>query len=257
MANYYFLAASLPPLILGERPDISFEHLKMRLEINLRKKDLEKVVVLRRFTDLNNIRSLLLEEPVDSRGNLDEKELDEALLIHNILPIYVFDFLEKYDNVNERIKNFSALLSSFFAEEIPKQRGFLHAYLSFEREWRLVMIGLRAKELGRDVTRELQFEDFSDSLVAQILAQKDSEFYEPPMEYQDLKDLIASCGPDPWQRYKIFAQYRFKKIEALVERPLFTIDWILAYMAQLIIVEHWLELDEMKGLMILETFKST
>ena len=35
---------------------------------------------------------------------------------------------------------------------------------------------------------------------------------------------------------------------ALVEKPLFSIDWILAYMAQLMIVlQYWNELDEEKG----------
>ncbi|MBI2743482.1 MAG: DUF2764 family protein [Chlamydiales bacterium] len=256
MGNYYFVAASLPPLVLGEKPEVTFEELKARLEINLSKEDLEKTVVLRRIVDLQNIRSLLLEEPIDLRGNLDEQELDEALLIHNILPSYVFDFLDQYETVTERLKHFFGLLSKFFAEETPKQKGFLRKYLAFEHDWRLVMAALRAKELGRDIVHELQFEDFSNTLAAQILAQKDAPVYEPPVEWQELKELILSCGPDPWQRYKVFATWRFKKIEEMVERPLFSIDWILAYMAQLMIVEHWNELDEVRGKMILESLKT-
>jgi uncharacterized protein DUF2764 len=64
MTNYYFLAASLPPLELGEVPDITFRELVRRLEINLTKNDFEKTVVLRRAIDLVNIRALLLEEPI-------------------------------------------------------------------------------------------------------------------------------------------------------------------------------------------------
>ncbi len=256
MANYYFLAASLPPLVLGEKPELTYEELNARLEINLTKEDFEKVVVFRRFTDINNIRALLLEEPIEPQGNLQEKELDEALLIHNILPVYVFDFLDQYETLTEKIRFFFGLISRYFTEEIPKQKGFLKRYLSFEREWRLVMLGLRSKELGRDITRELQFEDFADPLVADILAQRDAAHYEPPIEYKELKDKLASCGPDPWEKYKVFARYKFNKIEELVDRPLFHIDWILAYMAQLALVQHWFELDEMRGKMILETFKS-
>ena len=44
MANYYFLAASLPPLVLGEKPDLSFEELSARLSINLTVKDFEKII---------------------------------------------------------------------------------------------------------------------------------------------------------------------------------------------------------------------
>ena len=256
MANYYYVAASLPPLVLGQKPEISFNELTTLLNINLTKKDLEKTVVLRRFTDLQNIRSLLLEEPIDPRGNLNEKELDEALLIHDILPEYVFDFLDQFEMLPDRLRNFFGLYSKFFAEETPKQKGFLANYLTFEHHWRLVMAALRAKELGRDITHELQFEDFSDTLVAQILAQRDALAYEPPPEWQELEELILASGPDPWQRYKAFAAWRFKKIEEMVDRPLFSIDWILAYMARLILCESWYELDELKGNMILDTLKT-
>lgn len=256
MRNYYFVVPSLPPLSLHERPEITFHELMTRLEINLSKEDLEKVKVLRRFVDIYNIRALLMEEPVDLRGNLNEKELDEALLVHAELPDYVFDFLNQFEKVSDKIRNFPGLLALFFNEEIPKQKGFLRNYLLFEREWRLVLLALRAKQLNRDVVRELQFEDPKDPIIAHILAQKDTETYNPPAEYSDLKELIASCYADPWAEHKAFAQYRLKKIAELAESKLFTIDQILSYMAQLMIIENINELDVERGSMILETFKS-
>lgn len=256
MKNYYFLVPSLPPLSLQSKPDITFEKLADRLEISLTKKDLEKTRVLRRFVDINNIRSLLLEEKIDPRGNLNEKELDEALLIKNVLPQYVFDFLDQFEKVSDRIRNFSGLLSLYFSMEIPKAEGFLKKYLQFERESRLVLLALRAKQLGRDVAKELQFEDSTDPMIAQILAQKDADQYEPPVEYQELKDLIASCYGDPWLENRVFAEYRFKKIDEISEKQQFSIDQILAYMAKLMIVEYLLELDEERGKSILDTFKA-
>ncbi len=254
--NYYFVVPSLPPLAVGERPEITFEELTNRLKICLNKVDLEKTEVLRRFIDIFNIRALLMEEPVDSRGNLNEKELDEALLVHAVLPDYVFEFIGQFEKVSDKIRNFAGLLAQFFNAEIPKQKGFLRTYLNFERECRLVLVALRAKQLGRDVARELQFEDPTDPLVAQILAQKDSDSYDPPAEYLSLKELIAACYADPWLENKAFAEYRFKKIEELAEAKLFSIDQILAYMAQLLLIENLIELDAEKGTMILDTFKS-
>lgn len=256
MRNYYFVVPSLPPLALNVRPEITFEELAARLAINLSKEDLEKTKVLRRFVDINNIRALLMEEGIDPRGNLNEKELDEALLVHTILPDYVFDFLDRFEKTADKIRNFSGLLAHFFNEEIPKQEGFLHRYLTFEREWRLVLLALRAKQLHRDVAKELQFEDPTNAIVAHVLAQKDSEIYEPPPEYAELKEVIASCYADPWAEHKAFAEYRFKKIAELAESTPFTIDQILAYMAQLMIIESMFELDKERGKMILETFKS-
>lgn len=253
MSNYYFLAASLPDLVLGQKPEISFEELKSRIEINLTKEDLDKARVFGRFVDINNIRAQLLEEPIDPRGNLSEKELDEALLVHNILPEYVFDFLDQFDTVSEKIRNFPGLVSRFFAEEIPKTKGFLQTYLRFQRDWRLVLTALRAKTLKRDLVRELQFEDFSDPLVAQILAERDAPQYEPPEEFRELKEIFLVCGDDPLEQHKAFDAWQFRKIEEMVVKPLFSIDWILSYMALLLIVEYDYELDKNKGKMIVDT----
>ncbi|MBS0620775.1 MAG: DUF2764 family protein [Verrucomicrobia bacterium] len=254
--SYYFVAISLPPLALRERVSFSFRELVARLEINLSKEDLEKTRVLRRFVDLGNIRALFLEEPIDPHGNLSEKELDEALLVHNILPAYVFEFLDQFEKVSDKVKHFSGLFARFFQEETVKQKGFLQSYLQFEREWRLVLLAMRAKQLGRDVARELQFEDLTDPFVAQILAQKDAPQYDPPSEYVDLKELVASCSRDPWLESKAFAEYRFRKVGEMAEGDLFSIDHILSYMAQLMLLEQLEALDPEKGKMILDTFTS-
>lgn len=254
MANYYFLAATLPPLQLGEKVDFSFKELAQLLEVNLYDRDLEKACIFRRMIDLGNIRALFQEESIDPRGNLNEKELDEALLFKDGMPDYVFDFLDQFETTPEKLRHFSGLFSAYFSNEVEDQSGFIKDYLTFEREWRLVMMAIRAKQLKRDITRELQFEDFNDPLVAQILAQRDANEYDPPSEYVDLKEKFLACGPDPWQQYKTVAEWRFQRIGDLVDQPFFSIDWILAYMAQLLIVEQWNELEEEKGKMILDAF---
>ena len=77
-----------------------------------------------------------------------------------------------------------------------------------------------------------------------------------PEEYKELKELIASCYGDPWLENRVFAEYRFKKIDEMSEDKLFTIDQVLAYMAKLLIIEYLLELDEERGKLILDTFKA-
>lgn len=254
MANNYFLAASLPPLVLGERPDITFDELIWRIGMNLKGEDLKKTQVFRRWIDLNNIRALYLEDSIDPRGNLSEKELDQALLLKDDLPEYVFDFLDQFETVQQKLHYFPGLLSAYFREEQAQEKGFLQHYLEFEWSWRLVLMAIQAKEIGRDVARELQFEDLKDPLVIHILAQKDMPSYEPPMEFVSLKEKYLACGPDPWQQFKEIMSWRFKQIENLIQKPLFSIDWILSYMAQLLIIEEWNDLDRAKGEVILEAF---
>jgi hypothetical protein len=254
MKNYYFLSVSLPPIAIGEKVNISFEELLFRLKINLSKKDWEQVVVFRRFLDINNIRALFLEDSIDLRGNLDEQELDAALLLQFHLPDYVFDFLGRFEQIADKIKFFPQLLSLYFVQENEKAHGFLKDYLQWEREWRLVLAAIRAKLLGRNIVEEFQMEDPFDPFIIDIIAQKDAPVYEPPTKYCDLKEIFLSQKIDLWQKNKAIASWRLDQIGNLVKKPLFSIEWILSYMAQLLIVEQWNEFDELKGSNILEAF---
>lgn len=256
MANYYFVAASLPPITLGEKPEISFEELCDRLECNLSTQDFNKVRILRRFIDFENIRQLFLSRPIDQRGNLTEKELDEALLIKEFLPQYVLDFLDQFEQKEEKLRHFFGLLSKYFQEEIPEKDGFLQRYLIFERNLRLVLLGLRSKKTQVNLAFQLQFEDVSDPIIASILAQKDASDFDPPQEFADLKERLRACGRDLWQQFQTVAHYRFEKIEELSGNLLFSIDWILSYVAQLIIAEKWVELDEARGRSQLAKYKT-
>lgn len=256
MGNYYYLAASLPPLEFPHASEGTFASLQNALELNLSKKDLEKVKKLRLFVDLTNIRLFLQEEEIDPRGNLKEKELEEALLSETMLPEYAFDFLKEHETLTDKLKAFPALLAQFFREEIPLQTGFLREFFEFERQWRLVVLAIRAKKMRRDFAQELQFEDLHDPFVMQILAQKDTDTYEPPLEYQELYDLLQACGPDPWQQNKSLCSYRFMKIQEMMSTLPFSMEWILAYLAQLMIIEQWNELNAAKGHTLLDTFKN-
>lgn len=247
MARYYFLAASLPPIKIGDTPEISFGEVLSRLKIGVRKYDLKKTIKLRQLIDLLNIRALLSGQKLDLRGNLTEKELDECLLVKYGFPAYIFDFLAQFENNAAKLVHFSGLLARFFIEEIKEAKGFLKKYFIFEREYRLVMTAIRAKQQGRDFTHVLQFEDLSDPFVVQILAQKDAESYEPPAEYLELKGLFISSGSDPWEQHKVFTEWKFNKIEELGEGKAFSIDFILSYMVRLLLVEDWQALNEEQG----------
>ena len=51
-------------------------------------------------------------------------------------------------------------------------------------------------------------------------------------------------------------KYEFERIEEMTGYPLFSLDWILGYVARLLLVEKWLELDEDKAKQILEKYKT-
>ncbi|MBT3394435.1 MAG: DUF2764 family protein [Waddliaceae bacterium] len=247
MSNYYFSSSALPAIEVGVKPTISFLEVKGLLKLNISARDYQKSVIVRRLIDIENLRALWKGESFDHRGNYTAKQLEEVLVTQEGLAEYVFDFLDKYTTTEERLKNFAALMSNFFTEEIAKSEGFLKKYLIFEREWRLVLLGFRAKALGRDVIAELQYEDPDDDIIAQIIAQKDAKSYEPPDGYEDFKSVFYEKYEDPIRLHKEVCVYRFNRIEEMLFGQRFSISRIIGYMVQLIIVERWQELDKNKG----------
>lgn len=244
---YPYVLTYLPDLQMGSEPEISFEELDQLYKDNLSVRDYEKILTLRRFYDIENIRSFWKEEPLDRYGALDENDLSEAIISRAGLPNYVYAYMDKYEHEPDRLAHFSELISTFINAEIKDSRGFVREYIEFEREMRLVLSAFRAKKLGRDLTYELRYENPEDPLVNQILAQKDSEEYEPPEKFHDLKAIFSEFANKPFELHKALVEYRFNKISQMVGFEEMTFNRILGYMLQLILVEKWMDLDQNKG----------
>ncbi|NGX57813.1 MAG: hypothetical protein K940chlam3_00709 [Chlamydiae bacterium] len=253
ISDYYFFGSALPPIHIGEPVELSFQEFKFLLEVNLNKHDQDLVGVVRRFYDIQNMRYLWMGQELDPYGILSPEELDDSLVTGIGIPDYVYEFVEKYDEKEDRLRNFPALVSAYFQNELPRTSGFLHEYLVFEQEWRLVFAALRAKHLDRNIMLEFQFEDPNDELVSQIIAQKDSKSYEPPARYEKIKALYETYRDAPVDLYQALAEYRFSVVDERLIVDFFSIERIIGYLVQLIIAEKWLELDKQKGLEILDS----
>jgi hypothetical protein len=248
MSHYYFVGTVLPTLSFDYPPEITFEKFLILLKDNLSERDYEKTRIIRRFYDIMNLRSLWLEEKLDPIGELDEKELDETLASREGLPNYVYAYLDVYEKIEERIKHFPQLLAKVFQSYQSVNDPLLEDYLNFERELRLVLVAFRAKKLDWDLSSELQYEDPEEELIAQMLAQKDAKDYEPPEKYQDLKVLLENLGDDPLALQKALDQYRFDYLESKIDMAdQSSIERILVYMIQLILIEKWTKMDKVKG----------
>lgn len=252
--SYYFALLALPPLSMKIRPDLSFEELKELLSMNLSPEDRKQWEALRQRIDLYNIRAFWLGQPLDDRGNLNAKNLEEVLLIGDYLPIYFSDYLNRYETVSDRLAHFSELAALFYRDEEGRGKGFLLQYFWFERELMLILAALRAKQTGKDVMRELQFEDPSDPLVAYILAQKDAAEFTPPKEWDALKVLFADNSRNPKKLHRSILEYRFEKIEEMYqEYTPFSTDQILGYAAGFLVAEEWFSLDREQGHLAVES----
>ncbi len=252
MSNYYFLTSIFPPIKIGEMPSIGFKELKSLLKLNLSSQDYRLFEKLLRLVDLNNIKSIWLNGPFDDRGNFTAKDLEDELLVRANLPQYIVDYLEKYDTIEDRLLNFASLYVSFFVEEMKEVDGFLAQYFQFERQVRLILTALRSKVFGKDLVSQLQFEDFSDPFVAFILAQRESQEFTPPQEYEILKTIFMDNLQNPQLLNKAILQYRFDQIEDMEQAQDFSIDRVLAFVARFMLVESLAQLDKSQGMIAVE-----
>lgn len=240
-------------MTLGQDPEIGFEEFDELCRENLSMKDYKKTMVIRSLFDLFNLRSYWKEEPFDRYGNLNLNEMGEALVARSILPNFVYDYIDKYEILEERLSHFPKLLAMFYHHVIGKTSNFLKFYFQMERELRLVLSAFRAKMLERDIFKELQYEDANEDLIAQILAQKDAQVYQPPERYEEVGELLEKYFNKPVELQRALLSFRFNQIEERLGIELFSIDRILAYMVKLIMVEKWQGMDKEKGLKIVES----
>lgn len=237
MRNYYFVAASLPDLQLHKELEITFSDLMRLFAMNLHSEDFAQIAIFRSYFDLDNIFHLLREEELDPRGNLFRWELEEALLHTQGLPEYIIEFLLRYPKDEQRLKNSHIAYELFYRRVIAQTSGFLHTYLLFERRMRLVLAAYRAKKEGRAWENELIDEERSELFTAQLIAQKEGTTLDFPLEYRSLYEKIQSAEA-PQEQNLAIAEYRIRKIDEMCDFPLFSFDYLVAYMAKFIILEE-------------------
>lgn len=238
--SHFFLSSFLPPLDLKVKVDLSFEELMTILRENLSLSELEEVKELRTYIDLLNLERLYLHEAIDPFGNLTEEELRQE----EKLPLYVQDILAACDTEEQKLKLCPQVMIRFYEESHP---GFLKIFLEFERNFRLALLAFRCKRLGIDPVIELKEEDPKDFMVAEILASKDHPAYEMPFEFEDFGPI-----PDhPMQQYLKIAEYRFQKVEDLLQGDLCSMDAILGYLVQFMIVKNYHALNDQRGSQLL------
>jgi hypothetical protein len=254
VVKYYFLGTLLPALSFDVTPELSFAEVNTLFQDHLTPKDYDKVLSIRQFFDLQNLRALWLGETLDPRGALTPLDLEEAVAGQTGLPPYVYEFLDRYSKTEERLHHFPLLVAKFFQRAKSLTDPFLRDYLNFERELRLVLTAFRAHKLKRDLSVELQYENPEEELIAQLLAQKDAKSYEPPEKYRPLKVLFEKYGNDPLALQKAIDHYRFEAINDMVDgTDVFSVDHLLAYFLQLILVEKWFQFDKDKGIQMIDT----
>lgn len=251
--KYYFLGSALPLLSFKNKSDLSYQDFSLLMEWNLQPKDKEVVKAFKTYIDLKNLKQLWLKMPVDPRGNLDDKSLNEALFTKDNLPDYVFDFTDKFASGEDRIKHFRWILVEFFKRQKaePKSR-FLRFYFDMEHDIAVITTMLRARLLQKDLEEEFVYEDKTDLLVKTLLEQKGQGHVNLDPEKMKIAELFEKNYQNPEKLNLAFLEYRFQRISTAAEKNPFSIDQILGYLAAIMLIEDLFRLNESSGKLILD-----
>jgi len=251
MSHIFYSNSSLPPLYIGARPDITFYQLMQLVEENVSPQDQKRIYALREYIDVVNIKRVLKKQPIDTRGNFSEKELETAIIeIEGVHPT-VLEYLRTYESVEDRLAHFNRLLSNYLQTREEESSGFLKAYYEHERMLRLSLVAYRCAKNGGDIVEELKFEDPKDPFIASLLAQKDTTHFDFPFELEMLTEKLAAAST-PLDQYKVIFEHQFTFAEQEGQQRIFSLDFIMAYMMQLIAVENWEATNEKTGTGIIE-----
>jgi len=247
---YYFLACSLPNISISQKPDLTFEELKNMIYLNFQEDDLRCFELFLKFIDLNNFRLFWQNKEIDPRGSLSVSDLEDYTLSKYGIFDFVSDFLEMYETVEERLRNFTFLLVKFFDKVFQEQKGFLHKYFKLEKLIRLNLTALRSKKIKKDIVYELKFEDLSDEYVVYILTQKDQDNFEPTKEFEEIKNIYLNNIDDPKKMNLELLKFKYDKMIDFFEEKPFTKDQIIAYAILLYMIENYYKLDIEEGIKI-------
>lgn len=244
MRNYYYLAISLPDLEIGNKPTIQFNELIDLFSENLSKKDFNSVDDVRLYFDLVNLENSLLEQPFDFRAKLTEVEQAEALKFQMYYPDYVFDFFEKFKDKKEQIKNFPLIYAKYFSD-FRNENAAIQKLIIFERELRLVLLGVRCVHFHRKIEEEFEHEDLTDETVKLILSDKAEPKVLDEPKLQNLFEKLK-LTTNALEVRALVETFRFEYYKENQNQHPFTIVGIIAYMMQLMIIEN-LEVKSQNG----------
>ncbi|MBA2726581.1 MAG: DUF2764 family protein [Parachlamydiaceae bacterium] len=260
MGKNYFIGTLLPDLEIGQPAPISFEKLIQLFRDGLSTEENRQVEVIRRYFDIENLRAYWKGDILNPKGLLNKQELEESLFFEKNFPRYVFQFLDTYETVDLRLKHFAELIAAYYREEAASAKGFLKAYLIFERKLRLFQVAFRAFQLKRSLLEELHFESADEQLVQTLLDLEDGSIFLPPEEYEELHYIFKNNANTPIKLFQALSVYRFTEVQKIVNCGVamqddsnmacslslqddFSIDRFLGYLVQLIIIEKWNELN--------------
>jgi hypothetical protein len=221
----------------------------------LKIEDSQKIKLLFYPYDNRNLINICLQKKVEWHplGNYKKDQLLQYLNeSSNEIPEYLNIFYDEYMKgilPDEEFVLQNVIATRFYDFVLPRTDGFIYQWLSFNRDFRNILVAMSARQNGYQL--ENQFIG-NNSIVTKL--KTDTSFnFGLQTDFPKIDQLIQmSEDHQILGMEKQIDFIRWSKIDEISQFAGFSFDAVAAFMAKLILVHRWTNLDLEKGKKVIE-----
>ena len=251
--NYYYLIAGFPDILVDQKKlPYPLIELKQELKYHLHPDDYKLVEYLFLQYDNTNFLNILLKKEAEFNplGNYSEDFFIDEIKEPENLPGYMLKFLEAYREENPLYPKLSLenqLTWLYFDFMLDQKNPFLRDIFSTIRNVKNIFAVYNAREFGFDIENHM-IGDYELTEAAKKTTAKD---FGLANELSHIDEIIGIHeNKDILEQEISIDLLKWKYLNNLNTFNYFTIERILAYVIEFMIVERWLNLDAEKSTQI-------
>ena len=249
--KYYYLVSSLPELHFGRFtifPDIRYYFTYIHQEIT--PEDSAKIRYMFYPYDNRNLVNICLSKKAEWNplGNYSKEQLlkmlnESSKELPEYLNIFYDDYL-KGTLPGEEFVLQHEIADRFYEYVLPRTEGFVHEWLTFNRDFRNILVAMSARQNHYSTVNQF----ISESNVVTRLKTDNSYNFGHKADYPFLDDLIQLAeSHQVLEMEKQVDFIRWTKIDELSQMAGFSFNAVASFIAKLIMVQRWSSLNAEKG----------
>ncbi|MEA3318091.1 MAG: DUF2764 family protein [Bacteroidota bacterium] len=256
--NYYHcLVAGLPELFLDETElSFSLKEFKDILASELKESDYKLVQTI--FLPYDNLNLLyLLQENYDDfnkLGNFSLQQLENELTedAENILPAYMYKFVELYKDENSKFeKSWENIIAEMYYEYIQTniKNKFLKQWFNYKLNVENILTAINCRKYN--INKEKQI--IGNNFVAKAIINSNSKDFGLEVDLPYVSQLVNLAEKsNVLAKEKEIDKMKWEIIDEYSLFDYFSIEIILAYTLKVDIAHRWLKLDHDYGKQMFE-----
>jgi len=244
--NYYYLIAGFPDILLDERKlSFSLFELKQELKYHLHPKDYQLVEYL--FLQYDNINLLNIlqkkEAEFNTLGNYNQSFFEEEIKEPDKMPDYMKKFLEAYRNempIHPNLSLENQLTWLYFDYMLEQKNEFIRQWFTALRNVNNIFAIYNSRKFGLNIENHM----IGDYELTEAAKRTTSKDFGLANEFTHIDEIIGIFeNQDILEQELSIDLMKWKYLNNLNTFNYFTIEPILAFVIEFMMVERWSKLD--------------